>query len=280
MEDLQTSTTERLDITLQLDAFEGPLDLLLHLIREQDIDIFDIPVHQIAEEFQAYVEMIQRIDLDRAGDYLAMAAELTQIKSKMLLPRAEEKEEEDPRQELVEKLLEYEQIQKATNYLQDRELLNRDVFRRGVDPCMGLPRAPMKTSPVASDSLVFVFQDMLHRRLQRIGAYHPVKREHVSVRQRIVWLCNRLHDAAQSSLRFSELLESIEDRVTIIATFLALLELGRLRRIRLTQNEERTDLVIEAVGTLEDIPLQDVASFANTEESDELFEDIDEYELN
>jgi segregation and condensation protein A len=267
MVSMETETQAPLNptnLTLQLEVFEGPLDLLLHMIREQDLDIFDIPIHTITAEFQLYVEMIQRVDLDLAGDYLAMASELAHIKSRMLLPRVEDRDEEDPRQELVEKLIEYEQLQQATDFLQDRDVLNRDVFRRGVDPCVGLAHRPMKKAPVPTDSLMHVFQDMLQRRLQRLGTYHHVKREHVSVRQRIVWLCQMLREAANETIRFSDLLASMHDRVTIIATFLALLELGRLRRIRLVQLD-LTDVAIEAAGNLEDIPMQDVASFSNTE---------------
>jgi len=246
--------------TFQLDAFEGPLDLLLHLIRQADIDIFDIPIHQIADRFQEYIDGMGVLDLEMAGDYLSTAAELAQIKSKMLLPKApqDEDDEEDPRSQLVQKLLAYEQVQKAAGFLGDRNQLGRDVFLRGSDPSSHLPEPPMPTSDVPPD----VLRNTLHQlsfKYTKTGPFHEVRRQVMSVRQRISWVCKHLRK--RKTIRFSQLKEEDWERLTTIVTFLALLELCRLRKVRLTQLDGG-DLEMEAVDTLEELPLLDVEPFS------------------
>lgn len=245
-------------LKLQLDVFEGPLDVLLHLIREKDLDIFDIPVHQIADEFQQYVELAQTLDLERAGDYLSTAAELAYIKSRMLLPAT--KEDEDPRQELVERLLEHEQVQNVTAYLDQRKRLGRDFFTRGADPSKGLPPPPLPKNDAGPEDLHNVFDFLLRRATRARQATHQVRREGMSVRQRIVWICQQLR--LQARMRFTQLLGEHFDRATLIVTFLALLELSRLRRIQLTQLDGDQDLALEAIDDLEEIPLHEVDTFS------------------
>src|SRR4030042_5722863 len=121
------------DYRVKLEIFEGPLDLLLHLIRKNEVDIYDIPIAVIVYQYMAYLDLLRSLDLDVAGEFLVMAATLAQIKSRMLLPAGEAGEEEgpDPRAELVERLLEYQRYQEAASELLSRELLGRDVFVRG-----------------------------------------------------------------------------------------------------------------------------------------------------
>ena len=256
---MQQLTLSHQDLSLQWQAFAGPLDLLLHLIRKRDLDIFDLPIHQLAEEFQSYVEQIQRIDLESAGDYLEMAAELTQIKSRMLLPVVQESKE-DPRKELVEKVMEYEQVKQLTLHLKGRDLLGRDVFLRGADISDEIPDLP-PTTDVTAGELIDIFSALLRRKLNGSPLHvHAVRRDTVSVRQQILWVCRSLRQQSSKALSFSEMMADIWDRPTFVVTFLALLELCRLHHIRLAQTED-CDILIEALTDLDEIPLDDPSSF-------------------
>lgn len=254
------------ELVIHLNTFEGPIDLLLHMIRERDIDIFDIPIFEIADEFQKYVDWFQVIDLDKAGDYLAMSAELANIKSKMLLPKDEE-QAEDPRKELVDRLVAYQQVQSAAKFLERQTQLGWDIFKRGLEPGSDIPSIPLKKPEhVDAPDLMDLFQHLLNRRLKKTGT-HQVRRGKVSVRDRIKWLTEVLTDTPQ--IRFTEMLEQMANRQTIIVTFLALLELCRLRRIRLVQLE-RIDVEIQAVGDFSDLDVDNLTSYdyANPENED------------
>lgn len=255
---MQEITLSHKDLNLQSASFDGPLDLLLHLIRKRDLNIFDLPIHQIAEEFQAYVDAIQRVDLEKAGGYLELAAELTYIKSRMLIPRVQDSKE-DPRTPLVEKVMEYEQVKQLSLQLHDRNLLGRDVFVRGSDLRPELPELPPETDVTAGE-LIDIFSALLRRKMQQApqGPYHQVRRELVSVREQISWVCHQLR--GKPHLRFSQLIEDIWERSTLIVTFLALLELCRLHHIRLAQIE-REDILVEALTDLDQIPIDDPSSF-------------------
>ncbi|MCK6509510.1 segregation/condensation protein A [Myxococcota bacterium] len=255
---MQEITLSHKDLHLQTASFDGPLDVLLHLIRKRDLDIFDLPIHQIAEEFQLYVDAIQRVDLEQAGAYLELAAELAYIKSRMLLPRVQDSKE-DPRTPLVEKVMEYEQVKQLSLQLQDRHLLGRDVFVRGSDLRPELPELPPETDVTAGE-LIDIFSALLRRKMLQSpqGPFHQVRRELVSVRQQISWVCHQLR--GKNNLRFSQLIEDIWERSTLIVTFLALLELCRLHHIRLAQIE-REDILVEALTDLDQIPLDDPNSF-------------------
>ncbi len=259
--DIKTPAQE---LILNLHNFEGPLDLLLHMIREQDIDIFDIPIHQIADEFQQYIEWFKIIDLDKAGEYLAMSAELMFIKSKMLLPPPEDNTE-DPRKDLVDRLVAYQQVQSAAKFLNSQQQLGRDIFKRGLEPASDIPSIPLRRpEDVEAPDLLAVFQQLLRRRLKLTGT-HQVRRGKVSVRARIKWLCEQLTE--QPKRRFTELLEMMEGRPTIIATFLALLELCRLNRIKLIQIKD-IDIEIEATGEMKGIEIENLSSFRYDQETD------------
>lgn len=264
MNEVAATISSAQELILNLQNFEGPLDLLLHMIRQHDIDIFDIPIHQIADEFQQYVEWFQIIDLDRAGEYLALSAELLYIKSKMLLPPPEE-DAEDPRKDLVDRLVAYQQVQSAAKFLHKQQQLGRDIFKRGLEPASDIPSIPLtRPDEIDAPDLLTVFQNLLKRRL-RITGTHQVRRGKVSVRARIKWLCEQLLEVPKQ--KFSELLDKMDGRPTIIATFLAVLELSRLNRIKLTQ-VDGIDIEIEAVGSMENLNIQSVSSFSYNNEAE------------
>ncbi len=225
------------DYRVELPVFEGPLDLLLHLIRKHEIDIFDIPVALITDKYLAYLNWMEVLNIDIASEFLVMAATLAHIKSRMLLPPDEvagdeEEEEGDPRDELVRRLLEYQRYKEAADELRDRPILYRDVFVRG-----------SKTPAVESDSpfaevSVFRLIEALDRVLKKADHKfsHQVMIERVSIADRIHELVALLQN--KDSVTFEDLFEGMLTRALVVATFLALLEMARLRMLRLHQAED------------------------------------------
>jgi segregation and condensation protein A len=228
---------------IKLDMFEGPLDLLLHLIREQQLDILDIPIATITEEYLRYLAMMQELDLEVAGEFLVMAATLIHIKSKMLLPpdqagAGEEGEpEEDPRAALVDRLLEYKRFKEAAQtlgYLESEQLLR---YRRGV-PAMDLEvEGPLSVSLL---ELLRAFRDVLRR--AEAATPLEITPEELNVGQRIVTLVDRL--AQESPVEFSQLFVGSRRRPEIIVTFLALLELLRRGLASARQTERMGPIMI------------------------------------
>jgi segregation and condensation protein A len=227
---------------IKLHMFEGPLDLLLHLIREHQIDILDIPIATITEEYLRYITIMQELDLDLAGEYLLMAATLIHIKSKMLLPpdetaEGEEAEGEDPRAELVNRLLQYKTFKEAAQTLNLLESETALLYRRGA-PAMDLEvEGPLQVSMV---ELLRAFRDVLSRVDKSVPM--EITAEEINVGQRIVMLMDRL--AAESPVEFSRLFGDATRRVEVIVTFLALLELLRRRLATARQSEPMGPIVI------------------------------------
>jgi segregation and condensation protein A len=224
---------------LKLDAFEGPLDLLLHLIRSQQLDVRDIPIALVTEQYLAYLDMMQELDVDLAGEWLVVAATLVHIKSKLLLPAepAEETgEEADPRDELVRRLLEYERFKEAGRALSLRELLGRDVFARLFeapelsDPAL-VETGPRSFAPVSVSELLASFARALANRPRQ--TVHEILVERISLADKITELLDRL--AARESLGFEELFRPGATRAEIVVSFLAVLELIRLKVVRVYQ---------------------------------------------
>lgn len=212
---------------VRLEMFQGPLDLLLHLIREHQLSILDIPIAKITEEYLRYLALMQELDLDVAGEFLVMAATLIHIKSKMLLPpeeaaEGEETEEEDPRAELVDRLLAYRKFKEAAQTLGLLEAEQALLHRRGAAAIELEVEGPLQVSLF---ELLRAFRDIIR------GADMPapleITPEELNVGQRIVHLLDRL--AAESPLEFTNLFAGSARRVEIIVTFLALLELLRRR---------------------------------------------------
>ncbi|MCH7981405.1 MAG: segregation/condensation protein A [Proteobacteria bacterium] len=229
-----------------LEAFEGPLDLLLYLIRRQNIDILDIPVAEITKQYVQYIEMMSDMQLDLAGEYLVMAAMLAEIKSRMLLPRpeTEEEEEEDPRAELVRRLQEYERFKQAAQDISDLPRLERDVFVAVVDApdrkvVTQLPDVTMK-------ELLLAFHDVL----KRAEMYSNLKltREPLSTRQRMSEILTRIK-AGQFTV-FADLFDAEEGRMGVAVTFIAILELLKEAVIEVVQSEEFAPLHVRAASSV------------------------------
>ena len=225
---------------IKLDIFEGPLDLLLYLIRKNEIDIYNIPIALITEQYLAYLDMMRSLNLDLAGEYLLLAATLIHIKSRLLLPPVEgegdEAEGEDPRAELVRQLLEYQTYKEAALSLDDRPLLDRDVFTRGAP----LEEPSAAESEAEEEILIEIGIFELAAAFRRIVANLDPSEElaidtdKMSLADRINEIMERLSEERQ--MTFTDLLGENIDRKRVVYTFLAILELMKLRMIRAYQS--------------------------------------------
>ncbi len=216
-----------------LETFEGPLDLLLYLIRRQNLNILDIPIAAITQQYMDYLGLMQELRLDLAAEYLVMAAWLAEIKSRLLLPSPvlSEAEEEDPRAELVRRLQEYERFQQAASALDKLPRVERDVFIAKVEP---MARHVTQTPPVVSlRELLEALQGVLAR--AELLSHHAVRRETLSVRERMSQILERL-DALRFT-PFTALFRPEEGRMGVVVTFLAILELLRETLLELVQVE-------------------------------------------
>jgi segregation and condensation protein A len=229
---------QAMDYAIKLDIFEGPLDLLLHLIKKNEIDIYNIPIALITEQYIRYLNMIKSLNLDLAGEYLVMAATLIHIKSKLLLPvpeePSEEDAEEDPRFELVKQLLEYQTFKEAAANLEKRPLLERDVFVRSAP----MP-AELEKQDVEEDELIeaniFELIEAFHLLVSRID-----KKELLEIDLETLSLTDIINDVMErltrdKNLTFDELIGEKKGRRNIIYTFLAILELIKLKMIKAYQ---------------------------------------------
>jgi len=229
-----------------LEAFEGPLDLLLYLIRRQNIDILDIPVAEITKQYVEYIEVMHEMQLELAGEYLLMAAMLAEIKSRMLLPRPviEDEEEEDPRAELVRRLQEYERFKKAAEDISDLPRLERDVFIASADA----PERKITTKmpDVTMKELLLAFHDVLKR--AEMFSNLQLQREPLSVRQRMSEILSRIK--ASDFTGFADLFDAEEGRMGVAVTFIAVLELLRESVIEVVQSEQYAPLHIRAASSV------------------------------
>jgi segregation and condensation protein A len=225
---------DRSDYTFRLDGFEGPLDLLLHLIQKNELDIFNIPISIITEQYLEYLHLMKVLNLDSAGEYLLMASTLLHIKSRMLLPKSsevEEEEEEDPRAELVRKLLEYQKYKNAALDMEKRPLLDRDVFIRLTPPDIeGEPEE--ERIEVNLFELLEAFREVLKRVKPEI--VHEVMLEHISVEAKILEILAIL-EKENRSIAFHRLFPEQASRRLVVVTLLAILELVKMKRIRIFQ---------------------------------------------
>ena len=231
-----------------LDAFEGPLDLLLYLIKRQNIDILNIPIAKITQQYMRYIEVMQELQLELASEYLVMAAMLAEIKSRMLLPRpqAQEEEGEDPRAELVRRLQEYERYRKAAQDIDTLPRMERDVFQGSAEMC---ERKVVEILPeVTLRELLLSFQEVLTR--ADMYAHHQVQREPLSVRQRMSDVLARIQDG--NFAEFTSLFTPEEGRMGVVVTFLAILELIRETLLDIVQAEAFAPIHIKARTTAAD----------------------------
>ena len=215
-----------------LDTFEGPLDLLLYLIRKQNLNILDVPISDITDQYVNYINLMQNLELELAGEYLLMAAMLAEIKSKMLLPLFEEVEdEEDPRSELVRRLLEYERYRKASEEINKLQRLERDIFITGVESSH--LAQPLELPDIALQELMISFQEVLNR-AEMFNSLHLLK-EPLSVRERMATILEKLKN--QDFLDFMELFDLEEQKAGLVVTFLAILELMKESLIEIVQTK-------------------------------------------
>ena len=223
-----------------LEAFEGPLDLLLYLIRRQNLDVLDIPIAEITRQYMQYILLMQDLDLELAGEYLLMAAMLAEIKSRMLLPRPQtaEGEEDDPRAELVRRLQEYERYKRAAEDMDSLTRLERDVFQASAEV---VEKKVFKVLPeITLQEMLLAFKDVVQR--AAMFAHLHVQREPLSVRQRMSEVLSSLESGGLVS--FTRLFKPEEGRMGVTVTFVALLELMREGLIEVVQAEAYSPLHI------------------------------------
>jgi segregation and condensation protein A len=231
------------ELKIRLGEFAGPLDLLLYLIRQEQANIFDIPVAKITDEYVKYIRLMKSLDIAVAADFLVMAAQLIEIKSKMLLPRdpfaESDEEDEDPRQELVDRLLEYEKYKSAAEMLYERTTVEGAVFQRG--------RIESDDNNAEISATVFdlitVFQKVAARRRDEVEM--EIHREEISLADMIRTLKKRIFDETELSvLRF---FEEMQSRRELVTAFIAVLEIVRTEGIRLVQKKTFGDIVLKRV---------------------------------
>lgn len=258
-------------LLIQLERFEGPLGLLLHLIRKEEMDIFDIDINQITTQYLEYIKAMKRLDLELAGDFVAMAATLIHIKSKMLLPQYNELGEEiidaDPRQELVQKLLEYQKFQEAAKNLNKRPLLNRDVFVRGER----LNLDPEKDGEIIieEENALFALISAYRHAIKNVkSGVHKVVSALQSISERIMEMRDKLIPGHR--VMFSELITAHGPDLgrpdtgrsgQVLVTFLSLLELAKIGFVSLFQAENFSEIHIDTKRPIERDVLERVESY-------------------
>ena len=228
-----------------LDAFEGPLDLLLYLIKRQNLDILDIPIAAITSQYVEYIELMQELRLELAAEYLVMAAMLAEIKSRMLLPRQEEQDDEevDPRAELIRRLQEYERYKQAAEDIDQLPRLGRDLFQTVVEvPDKRFERRP---PDVDLKEILLALKDVLHR--ADMFSHHRIESETLSVRERMSLVLEAIN--SESFVEFSQLFKVGEGRLGVVVTFLAILELIKGALVEMVQAEAFGPIHIKAANS-------------------------------
>lgn len=240
-----------------LEAFEGPLDLLLYLIKRQNLDILDIPIASITRQYMDYIGMMEVLKLELAAEYLVMAAMLAEIKSRMLLPRPHaEEEEDDPRAELVRRLQEYERFKTAAENIDALPRLERDIHPVQVEP-PELQRR-QKLPDIGLKELLLAFNDVLRR--ADMFSHHHIQREPLSVRERMSSVLASLNPNA--FIEFRSLFKAEEGRMGVVVTFLAVLELIKETVIDVVQNEPFAPIYIKPAGADVENPTHEEAESA------------------
>ena len=231
------------DLKIILGDFEGPLDLLLHLIRQEQVSIFDIPVARITDEYLRYLQAMQEMDIAVAGDFLVMAATLIELKTRMLLPRdplAPTEEEEDPRLDLVNQLLEYQKYKAAAQMLWSRATVEQAVFKRAeLETDKNNPEVA-----VGVFDLLKVFQEILDRHKEEVLL--EIEREEISMTEMLERLRNMVMSSGELNLRI--FFERARTRRELVLAFLSVLELVRTTEIRLLQRETFGDIIARVAG--------------------------------
>lgn len=258
---------------VQLDQFEGPLGLLLYLIRKEEMDIYDIPIHRITSQYLSHIKQLPAFDLEQAGDFVAMAASLIQIKARMLLPNynenGEELEEEDPRKPLVQQLLEYQKYQEASKELYEREILGRDTWKRGRKESIPTEDGGIELEESALFSLIASYRSVIKNAAK---AQHVVAAKFQTIADRILEISCRIKPGKKVTLK--ELMKFDEWTSTrYLITFLSTLELGKLGYVKLFQSEDCGDLHIEGKTDITGDVVMRVAEYDDGLNSSEIEED-------
>ena len=237
------------DYKVKLEVFEGPLDLLLYLIKRDEIDIYDISIERITRQYLEYLQAFKELKIDIAGEFIVMAANLIYLKSRSLLPLdqqppEEDAEEDDPRWDLIRQLIEYKKFKEAASQLQDRALEQERIFTRdgGNAP---LSDAPLPLHEVGIFQLIHAFQEVIKRADARENL-GEIFAERFSVSEKIERILQRV--SSGEPVRFSELFGQLASRVEIVVTFLALLELIRLNQVRALQRKMFDEIEIAAIA--------------------------------
>lgn len=238
---------------VKLPVFEGPLDLLLHLIREHRIDIYDIPITLVTQQYLDYIELMTELNLSVAGEFLVMAATLLQIKSRTLLPREEHPESgdegEDPREELVRRLVEYQSYKEAAVGLEEREAHWRDVFRREQEPLEVEPEE-VQLGEISLFDLLTALRGVIERVPDQ--SIMEVTIDALTVRDRMTQILERLDRLdEEEELSFEGLFDADGSRIAVIVTFLAVLELVRIQVLGLRQAEAGGTIAVRRLGALD-----------------------------
>jgi len=235
---------------VQLPIFEGPLDLLLHLIKKNEVSITDIPIATITEQYLATLELMETLSLDVAGEFLVMASTLIHIKSRMLLPAGAEEPDEDegtdPREELVRRLLDYQRYKDAAGQLEQRDVLTRDVFARAATPTEEV--GPTGFREVSVFELLGALKRVIDR-LPKDNA-HEVTLDKITVREKMTLLLEVLRQ--RTSVMFESLFSEVKSRMEVVVTFLAMLELVKVRAIRISQAQRFGPIEIEAAADMDE----------------------------
>ena len=237
------------DYKVRLDIFEGPLDLLLYLIKRDEIDIYDISLERITKQYLEYLQAFKELNIEIAGEFVVMAANLIYWKSRSLLPvdqqpPEEDVDEDDPRWELIRQLIEYKKFKEAAEQLQVRQLEQEKIFSRIAAPTT-LTSAPLRLGEVGIFQLINAFQVVL-KRVENRENLTEIFGENFTVSDKIDQILQRV--ATGTSVRFSELFATAASRVEIVVTFLALLELIRLKQVRAMQNDPFAEIEIAPAG--------------------------------
>lgn len=239
-----------MDVAFKINEFEGPLDLLLHLIKESKMDIMNIEIEEITKQYMGYLESQEKMNLEIASEYLVLASELIEIKSKLLLPNVKNEdsslEEEDPREELINRLLEYQAYKEITKVLQEKEVLRRQIYTKSpeciknyVDEVSGI------TSDVTLDDLVDAFKRYLERKRDNKPLNTKVTVKEITVSSRRYEIKKLLR--VKGRVSFEELFPVVS-REYVVATFLAILEMAKSGELVITQNDTFDDIICEVAN--------------------------------
>ena len=236
--------TDNTEYEVKLEIFEGPMDLLLHLIRKNEVDIFDIPIAMITDQYLEYIDMLKALNINVAGDFLVMASTLVHIKSRMLLPDHDEDEDEvDPREEIAEQLMEYIRLKEVAGELSEREILGRDVFHRSV---LSDYKNQFEEKEASLEVNLFQLMDAFKQIIEKALPGEPITfhGERWSAKERMSFIMNQLKE--NEDFYFKDLFLDDRSLAEFVSTFLALLELIHVGLVRVFQPEPYKDIRLEA----------------------------------